>query len=134
MLKIYSQSVDIEDIKKDYEAIKSELIKIVSFVHPDLPQDIEKEYEKAKQFFINLFGNQKKYSLYTINYDFILYWIIMKMKEEKLNMLSDDGFRQGRKEDKFVIWENDFDHQRNIWYLHGALHLFREDFYLKKNT
>ena len=151
VIEIYDKDNKIvNQVQSDYEKIKSELIKIISDVHPDSPNSISKEVlSKAEQFFVSLFNNQKDYNLYTTNYDFIFYWLVLdNLKKKGLNF--DDGFNKGeyagREE---VVWyhpnnvklinlerkQNSLtERKQNLWYLHGALHLFEEDNNLVKLT
>lgn len=62
--------------------------------------------------------------MYTVNYDLLLYWTLMRM-EVPPEIRCDDGFRQaGEAPQDYVTWEPENIKQQNVHYLHGALHIF----------
>jgi hypothetical protein len=72
------------------------------------------------------------HSVYTVNYDLLLYWAIMQDLEPEVP--SDDGFRRPEdREEEYVVWEPDV-HQQSIFYLHGALHVFDAEAEVQKYT
>jgi hypothetical protein len=62
-------------------------------------------------------------TLYTVNYDMLSYWSIIEyIKNRGTNTRRfDDGFRR-YKDEEVLAWLQPDD--TNVWYLHGALHLF----------
>lgn len=131
VLKVYDKNNKalINKLKDDAEALKSLLVNTIASNHPESPGDItESEYENCIAF-LNNFN-----CVYTLNYDLLLYWVIMHYNE--INSVKyDDGFRTpytGKAE--YVTWEIENTIKQNIHYLHGALHLFDAGAELKKYT
>lgn len=140
-------TVDFEEIIKDYEyassvcgvhemqnefdqkatELRKLLIETIAKSHPEVPESLtEEEYEKCILFLSNF------KSIYSLNYDMLLYWVLMKDKYRENNkpILKNltDGFAYNNEE--FLNWDgNSFD----IHYVHGALHLFEEDEIVKLN-
>lgn len=119
-----------ERLETDAECLKDLLVETIAASHPERPSDISNdEYAYCKTFLSN-FDSQ-----YTLNYDLLLYWT--KMHE---GMGFDDGFRtsiddieQGEESD-YVIWDADQSRRQDLWFLHGALHLFDSGIEIQKYT
>ena len=104
----------------DADGLRELLVQTIAATHPSWPGDLsEDEYQSCRNFLSN-FNN-----VYTLNYDLLLYWVQMHT-EEGAEPTSDDGFR--KPEDAFdsayVVWEPSQSHDQNMWFLHGALHVF----------
>lgn len=106
-------------MKTDSRGLKDLLVKTLSAKHPDRPDAITDERYKACKKFLAHFN-----AIYTLNYDLLLYWALMRTEIEPL-LKCDDGFRtpESGKED-YVTWEPFERYDQNIHYLHGGLHLF----------
>lgn len=118
-----------EQLKKDSELLKNILVKTIANHHPDYPSEIqEKEYQSCKSFLSNFINGR----IYTLNYDLLLYWVLMHGETSKQSIPCDDGFRKADLEEDYVIWESY--NTQNIYYLHGALHLFDKGAELEKFT
>ncbi|TCD17615.1 DUF4917 family protein [Pedobacter psychrodurus] len=119
----------ISKFEKDAEDLKNVLVEAIASSHPENPSTIsEDEYNCCKAFLSN-FNN-----IYTLNYDLLLYWTTMHFMETK-EIIADDGFRtpdEGRKE--YVSWDIEKTNGQNIFYLHGALHVFDTGSELQKFT
>lgn len=131
ILKVYSpDNVSlITQIDNDASELKNVLINAIANSHPDNPSEIlETEYQYCKQF-LRHFSNY-----YTLNYDLLLYWTFMHFQEiQELN--SDDGFRtpdDGKTD--YVSWDIEKTDGQNLFYLHGALHVFDAGSELQKYT
>lgn len=59
---------------------------------------------------------------YTLNYDQVLYFLLMNLKDKAKKYIN-DGFSKGK---EHLYWKSS-DAKQNIFYLHGAFHLVRED-------
>lgn len=122
------ESYEIDtDFKEKAVTVRDTLIDTIAISHPELPSKIsETQFEACVDFL----GSFK--SIYTLNYDMLLYWVLMRdMFREtgrpKLRSLS-DGFAYN--DEEFLNWDgSSFD----IYYMHGALHLFEESDLLKLN-
>lgn len=127
-----SKVCDVYKIENKFQAkankVREILIESIAQNHPDLPSKVTNdEFENCVNFLSNFD------SIYTLNYDMLLYWVTMrgKFREDdssvKLTKIS-DGFAYNDKE--FLNWDgNNFE----THYLHGALHIFETDELLKLN-
>lgn len=113
-----------KNINDDVNALKEILIKVIAQHHPESPQVItDLQYDSCFHF-LNHFQKGK---VYTFNYDLLLYWVFMHFvdaNEKKLKV--DDGFRTYEENESMVTWEIGREIQQNLYYIHGAMHLFRD--------
>ena len=115
---------------QDADGLRELLVQTIAASHPSWPGQIEEhEYAACRQF-LNYFD-----TIYTFNYDLLLYWAKMHTAEGE-RPDSDDGFRTS--EDDFdaayVVWEPGQSHGQNMWFLHGALHVFDSGTEIQKYT
>lgn len=119
----------ISSLEKDAEDLKNVLVEAIASSHPEHPSTItEEEYNCCKEFLSHFDNN------YTLNYDLLLYWTTMHYVETG-EIKADDGFRtpdEGRKE--YVSWDIEKTNGQNVFYLHGALHVFDTGSELQKYT
>lgn len=118
------------DATADAHALREVLVRTVANSHPARPSDIKpKEYAACRRFLANF--NR----IFTLNYDLLLYWALMQDEIEP-EVACDDGFRkpEDNYEAPYVTWEPDNTYNQNVYYLHGALHLFDAGFELQKYT
>jgi hypothetical protein len=112
-------------VEKDAEKLKEILISVITLSHPENPSLISNNQYKSCFEFLHHFEEGRKYSF---NYDLILYWVYMHFLEDKVNSLkSDDGFRTDWDDNSMVTWEIGREHQQNLYYLHGAMHIFKDE-------
>lgn len=112
----------IEQLKREAEDLKDSLARAIADLHPDIHYDIDDEAFRRVGEFLRPYVN-----IYTTNYDVLLYWVLMKNMEIDATDEDrcDDGFREARPNDDYVVWDNlRSAWKQNIFYLHGALHLF----------
>ncbi len=131
---IYTAQADSEAMNKDANIIKEQLITIIAGNHPERPYNIsEDEAGNCITFINNFIGSNG--GVYTLNYDILLYWVLMNASERKL-LAFDDGFRNDQDDDNtpYVVWSNGEAHSQNVHYVHGALHLFDAGYQLRKYT
>jgi hypothetical protein len=121
-------------MRTDADALKELLVQTIANSHPPFPSDIsDGEYAACQQFLSN-FNNT-----YTLNYDLLLYWSHMH-HESSAEIQSDDGFRTSQNdiddgiESDYVVWESSQSHEQNMWFLHGALHVFDSGTEIQKYT
>jgi hypothetical protein len=129
VIPLYRDDPDlVRTLTADADGLREVLVQAIAQNHPDGPFDItDEQYGACRRFLANF------NITYTLNYDLLLYWAIMHTELEPA-MRSDDGFRTP--EDAaadYVTWEVENTRQ-NIFYLHGALHVFDADYELKKYT
>ena len=115
---------------QDADGLRELLVQTIAASHPAWPGEIEDhEYAACREFL----GNFD--TVYTFNYDLLLYWAKLHTPEGALPD-SDDGFRTS--EDDFdaayVVWEPGQSHGQNMWFLHGALHVFDSGTEIQKYT
>ncbi|MBT9749845.1 DUF4917 family protein [Desulfovibrio desulfuricans] len=93
--------------------------------HPDnLYEDIGRKCITKQQYTTNGEFLKKFSNLFSLNYDLLLYWSFL---ENKLHQSYRDNFSE-RPEGQSNLWFNEgYSGNKEIWYLHGALHL-RTDF------
>lgn len=132
-----SETPDV--MSNDAMRIKEVLIETIAGKHPARPFDIEDEHYGSCIQFLNNFLNARG-KIYTLNYDILLYWTLMKGKAaelgENFTLDFDDGFRSDPDDPDtpYVIWNNGDSRNQNVYYLHGALHLFDAGHELRKYT
>ncbi len=132
---VLNSSVE-EMILSDSIALKKHLVKIITNNHPEKITDIpDNEFFNASMF-IKDFNK-----VYTLNYDLLLYWSTIKLmafiREERIKqdrLDPKDGFHEDEDilED-YVVFGNDSSSQE-VYYLHGALHIFDNKNKIIKNT
>ncbi|PYS98912.1 MAG: DUF4917 domain-containing protein [Acidobacteria bacterium] len=126
------ESAIAQMLRNDSDRLKELLVSTIAKTHPERPSDItESEYVACKKFLSNFDDT------YTVNYDLLLYWTHMHDGER---MVHDDGFRtsdgdiETGTESAYVVWEPGTSHEQNIWFLHGALHVFDSGTEIQKYT
>jgi hypothetical protein len=124
----------VDQIHQDAERLKELLVQTIAKSHPGSPSEIEdKEYAHCQTFLANFS------TIYTLNYDLLLYWTQMH-HESSDEIKSDDGFRTSEDdiesgfESQYVVWEADQSYNQNTWFLHGALHIFDSGTEIQKYT
>ncbi len=110
-----------KQLTKDADTLKKILVKVISGKHPSLPTDINDSQYNACSAFLSPFE-----TLYTINYDLLLYWTLMHdMEGKRLIKSINDGFvmpEDGQQE--YVVWDGSHSNTQSVFYLHGGLHIF----------
>ena len=115
---------------KDSDQLKNVLAETIAKNHPERPHNIQEEQYKSCRIFLSHFDG----SIYTLNYDLLLYWTLMQ-SEMLPNLKTDDGFRNVEQgEEPYVVWDVQNTDQQKIFYLHGALHIYDAGAELKKFT
>jgi hypothetical protein len=132
LMELYETSdIELRDrLASDSEQLKNILAEVLAKKHPEGPWTItDDEYQSAKTFLSNF----KR--IYTVNYDLLLYWTIMKTELEP-RVSSHDGFSEGDEPGlEYVLWNPYTTYtNQNIYYLHGALHIFDDGVDIRKYT
>ena len=118
------------DFLRAVDALRNVLVSTIAGQHPDHPGDIPASKYHACRSFLSRFD-----CVYTLNYDLLLYWTIMQDEVGPALTIGDDGFRTP--EDgpaSYVSWEVENSDGQDVFYLHGALHLFDAGAELQKYT
>lgn len=119
-----------QKMDEDADGLRDVLVRTIANNHPEMPSNLtESEYVACRKFLANF------NTIYTLNYDLLLYWTVMHTTEGAAPT-SDDGFRKSEDDytAAYVVWEADQSHGQNIWYLHGALHVFDAGTEVQKYT
>jgi hypothetical protein len=120
----------VATLQSDADALREALVQTIASSHPAWPGDLlEVEYVACRRFIANF------HTVYTFNYDLLLYWVQMHTEEGRAPS-SDDGFRalEDNYEASYVVWEPGQSHGQNMWFLHGALHVFDSGTEIQKYT
>ena len=120
----------LDTLQKDADGLRELLVQTIANSHPAWPGDIsEAEYIACRSFIANFS------TVYTFNYDLLLYWAQMHTPEG-VSPTSDDGFRKSEDDYDagYVIWEPSQSHEQNMYFLHGALHVFDTPTEIQKYT
>lgn len=92
---------------------------------PEAPHAINTDQHQACHKFLINFE-----SIYTINYDLLLYWVYVN--HEKI--LFKDGFINSLTDSQELVWYQKNERFINLYYLHGALHLYQDGNDIKKHS
>jgi hypothetical protein len=118
-----------DQMNRDAVGLRDLLAHTIASSHPDRPSDIStQQYESCRGFLYHF------HSIYTLNYDLLLYWALMQ--QELTPAISfDDGFRQPDDgPEDYVTWDVQKTGTQTIHYLHGALHIFDAGAEVQKYT
>lgn len=120
----------VEQLQKDADGLRELLVQTIAASHPAWPGEIEEEEYTACRRFLSNFDK-----VYTLNYDLLLYWTKMHAPEGE-RPDSDDGFRAPADDfdASYVVWEPSQSRDQNMWFLHGALHVFDSGTEVQKYT
>lgn len=110
----------IDEIRADQEHLKNSLIQVISQTHPLRSSSVTtQQYECARPFIIQF------QTVFTLNYDLLLYWVVNKFDIAPEGYHTDDGFRR-------TTWENV--QSQNVYFLHGGLHIYDDDTLINKHA
>lgn len=129
--KVYVEELpEIAEIMlNDANALREVLVSAIAGSHPELLSEISEQSYKACKRFLSNFER-----IFTLNYDLLLYWVVMQ-REIQPEIHPNDGFNTPEYgEVEYVTWEIENSYNQNIYYLHGALHLFDAGSELQKYT
>jgi hypothetical protein len=117
----------VTQLQADANGLREVLVRAIAQNHPAHPGEItEAQYQNCRRFLAHFS------TIYTVNYDLLLYWTIMQDLEPEIP--ADDGFRTPEdRQEEYVVWEPDV-YQQCIFYLHGALHVFDAEAEVQKYT
>ena len=134
----FAQIVDIyipdrndvaRQLREHVGVLREALAKAISANHPMRADEIsDAKFRACRKFLLNFDG------IYTLNYDLLLYWAMMRNDIDDLDIKCDDGFRRNDQETGgYVTWSVDV-HSQKVYYLHGALHIFDGGHEVQKYT
>lgn len=129
----------LQKLNAHADSLKEILISTIADNHPANPNAILNEkFDACRRFLANFVGHGMKGKIYTLNYDLLLYWTMMhpdtEVDKEPI-IYTSDGFGRDEPEANYIVWMNEaHDRSQNVYYLHGALHLFDNGIELEKFT
>jgi hypothetical protein len=124
----------------DAETLKGSLVRAVAGQHPARPNFIDdRRYAACRAFLAKFIGSAAGGKVYTLNYDLLLYWALMHEPDfdDGLGLDHDDGFRKDPDDwdADYVMWHGEsYANSQNVYYLHGAMHLYDAGSQLQKYT
>ena len=107
-------------LRADADSLRQVLAEVIASNHPERSIEISDDQFRSCRTFLKNFAK-----IYTLNYDLLLYWTLMKDDIDELSLKCDDGFRHpddGPME--YVVWDLNDPGKQNVFYMHGALHVF----------
>lgn len=114
----------------DANSLREVLASVIAANHPERANQIpDAEFKYCRAFLRNF----KR--IYTLNYDLLLYWALMKKDADEWSLNCDDGFRQPDEgPEEYVVWDYSDRGQQSLFYMHGALHIFDAGAEVQKYT
>ena len=114
----------------DAAGLRELLVQTIAASHPAWPGELTEQEYAACRAFLKQFN-----TVYTFNYDLLLYWTQMHTPDG-VTPSSDDGFRtpEDDYDAAYVVWEPSQSHEQDMWFLHGALHVFDTGTEIQKYT
>lgn len=131
VIEAYGGSVAlVTQLQQDADGLRELLVQTIASSHPSWPGEIEEGEYTACRRFLSHFD-----TVFTLNYDLLLYWTKMHTADGE-HPDSDDGFRtpEDDTEAPYVVWEPHQSRTQNLWFLHGALHIFDSGTEVQKYT
>jgi len=130
VVELYSDDPSIAArLAADADGLRDVLARTIADSHPGRPNEISRAQYSCCRSFLAHFDR-----IYTLNYDLLLYWAMMQ-SELGPALRCDDGFRQPDDgPEDYVTWDVENTATQNIYYLHGALHVFDAGSQLQKFT
>jgi Domain of unknown function (DUF4917) len=117
-------------LSADADKLRDVLAQAIASSHPDRPNKIMDAEFASCRAFLSHFDN-----IYTLNYDLLLYWALMHSDSDDLTIVCNDGFHKPEDgPEDYVVWEVGEAGSQNVFYLHGALHVFDAGAEIQKYT
>lgn len=121
--ELFEIDTDNRRIDDAIEFLKNGLIESIRNNHPRSSQINQKQLQRLS-IQLNNFGD-----IFTLNYDLFLYHIILKMKDKSDKENRDAPYSDyfwGEHDEQFKqFMDYDYPNRKHIYYLHGALFLFK---------
>lgn len=130
LIEAFDNQSDIKErLKVLSDKLKTLLIEAVENSHPEHVFSIPQNKIDSCSDFLKYF-TESKGKIFSTNYDLLLYWVLMRSNNQNCF----DGFGRDKEEGQEFIPSEEADYselrwgkhkeKQNIFYLHGALHLF----------
>ena len=117
----------LAEFARDFDQLKRALVNTVTHIHPPYEQfSVDSFFDSSVDHTLPWVDFFKQFnSIFTTNYDLLLYWLIIG---KKLTSEMSDGFAKSSSIDGRLEWsENAYFRPIGVYYLHGALHLYRDE-------
>lgn len=120
-------NLETEKINEALDRLKNGLIKTINEVHPRFKDVDILQIDRLTNQFIEKFND-----IFSLNYDMFLYQMIMRsvdLRREGKNKVAYQDYFWGNSDgdtQDFMSFQK-FDYYRHVYYLHGALCLFKND-------
>ena len=120
LAKIYG--LEIKEIQEDYERVRDALADAIVKVHPENTGGIPIQNKLKCSQFLSNFND-----IFTVNYDLLLYWVLLQGVSSKAQMFGDYFYRDEDTPQEYCEYlQNGGKSKKHVLFLHGALHLFLE--------
>lgn len=118
---------DESEILEDVEHLKDALIRAISDSHLNHAGEVPDSKKRHALAILSSF-----YNIFTVNYDLLLYWVIMVDDAPAY----EDGFRADPEdaESAYLVFHERMGGRQGVYYIHGALHLYRDSGELRKHS
>jgi len=124
---IYENNEFVTMLEHDKNDVRESLITTLVETHMTTTAELDDSYKISCGRFLKPYFN-----VFTTNYDLLLYWVEM----HNPGLQGNDGFREA--EDvmnaDYVVFKERAGDKKTIFFLHGALHIYRKDGQLRKHT
>ncbi|MDO3129669.1 DUF4917 family protein [Mycobacteroides abscessus subsp. bolletii] len=105
-------------LRSDAEAVKKGLVDALVAIHPPSAAEVHTAKYRSAHTFLGHFSK-----VFTLNYDLLLYWAVNQQKSLSSTTPRVDGF--GSK-DGTLTWLSYRSQSQEVFFLHGAMHLYAE--------
>jgi hypothetical protein len=113
---------------KDARIIRNGLADVLAERHPDSAGRLSDDEVRHARTFLHPFRK-----IFSLNYDLLLYWVVNRELIDAPWVPKRDGFEWPTGTDKSrLIWKPKPTYSQQVFFLHGALHLFVEEHRLTK--
>lgn len=120
IIQVYEWDKELQELlKNDAENLKKYLVKIITNNHPNKTTEISEKQKLSCATFLDNFE-----TIYTLNYDLLLYWSILQNRETTKKFPDwfwEDDFSI---DEDYVIYKNNSSFPSKVNYLHWWLHIF----------
>ncbi|RJX41039.1 DUF4917 family protein [Paenibacillus pinisoli] len=104
-----------------YGRIKRSLIEAIGKIHPE-----KYEIDLSDNYVLNKTMVRHSKRIFSTNYDMLLYWMILEDKKHV------DFFGRSHNKDGTLRFTPNRESEKQVFHLHGALHLYLNDGYIEK--
>ncbi len=123
ILRLYTANEGlVAQLEGDVQVIKGGLLQAIADTHPSRPNEVTADEYRHARAFLARFA-----SIYTVNYDLLMYWARNQYDLPPDDWDTDDGFRGDQ------LWVGP-DTDQEVFFLHGALHLYQTREGVKKHS